>query len=982
MAKDIERNVKLRVSTNIESGTLTKMDEFVGRLDTIVSQYRDVNTNLTDILVRKTKPILTEWKKIETGLMEVTDAIKDVQRLSRTQLELSLKISDEDREIIKNLADLKKDVVVSVKTGKTHASGKQKETPKTPEQRKADSDAESAKVHKKYRGVGEPIVVESPPNTMEQITKAREALEFDNPFRFLAKGDPFIKKDQLAFLHRGEAVVPADLNDQFKNIKMYAKGSDRDTLGKMRRLSDAFGGYDWGAEEYLSKDISERVAKNMFGSTKPPRPKASTIDFGEQFFDVISNIDDHIFELVTDGIHISEDSLKDLAAATVSQTSEEVAKPGLLSRVVDFFKEFTTEKRGLLKYKTGKEKHPLTKLMMRQFDIPLKTVDHKAWQKKIEEGKATQEEYAKAVEESEDYTKDWIKGIRKWVTGALISIHVLKVWGQWSPTVEKTTSAFFRIIGYFFDVILRPLLPAFVFVINILAGAISTLNRVFYALEKIKFIGPAIVFTISLISAYLLSLLAFGSVNVFKIIGWLKRLIFYVPEVAATTGASVNDLAGSIENLGNKAEAANVKLNLGGESKGVEIEQLATGGRLTPGQTAIVGERGPELLTPSGSGFNVIPNGGFRMLAEGTTTLGTLTGGLLGVTSSGVTAAGELVSSTLQDTNVQNILGSIRMLAQGLGAVLAPLSGVIAIGGIMTAGFIGMIKATKKSGQSITSAIFSAASSIRTVLMTQLLFLTKLGVAGAAAVGGGLMLGALWDELMAAWEAVKALWGWLTTKWEELVTWFAGKLDDMVQFFAPVWNFLGELKNTILRWMGLEELIGREWDFLGWIKEKVMEYLGFPTKVETPGFGEDALFGGTGVGGRSGDQGGSPLTKLLAMVTARSFGNSLFGGGLFGAKALSKGGFISPEMEEYFTWQKSKYGQGWIQSYQTGGLVPETGPAYLHKGETVIPAGGGAGNNIYINNPTFVIHGRDDKELFDNFMKRMRIESNRTRGVI
>lgn len=54
-------------------------------------------------------------------------------------------------------------------------------------------------------------------------------------------------------------------------------------------------------------------------------------------------------------------------------------------------------------------------------------------------------------------------------------------------------------------------------------------------------------------------------------------------------------------------------------------DKLAAGGPLMPGQTAVVGEKGPELLVPAGRGFHVIPNpmfktmGGARFLAGGTT---------------------------------------------------------------------------------------------------------------------------------------------------------------------------------------------------------------------------------------------------------------------------------------------------------------------------------------------------------------------------
>ena len=54
------------------------------------------------------------------------------------------------------------------------------------------------------------------------------------------------------------------------------------------------------------------------------------------------------------------------------------------------------------------------------------------------------------------------------------------------------------------------------------------------------------------------------------------------------------------------------------------FKYLASGGPLMPGQTAVVGEEGPEMLVPAGSGFHVLNNkifraiGGMRFLKKGT----------------------------------------------------------------------------------------------------------------------------------------------------------------------------------------------------------------------------------------------------------------------------------------------------------------------------------------------------------------------------
>lgn len=80
-------------------------------------------------------------------------------------------------------------------------------------------------------------------------------------------------------------------------------------------------------------------------------------------------------------------------------------------------------------------------------------------------------------------------------------------------------------------------------------------------------------------------------------------------------------------------------------------------------------------------------------------------------------------------------------------------------------------------------------------------------------------------------------------------------------------------------------------------------------------------------------------------------------------------------------------GGGWnwdtascIPSFANGGVMPNTGLAYLHEGETVIPkSGGGSAGGITINNPTFVVSGRTERELFENFMRLMKTEGVRAR---
>jgi hypothetical protein len=70
-----------------------------------------------------------------------------------------------------------------------------------------------------------------------------------------------------------------------------------------------------------------------------------------------------------------------------------------------------------------------------------------------------------------------------------------------------------------------------------------------------------------------------------------------------------------------------------------------------------------------------------------------------------------------------------------------------------------------------------------------------------------------------------------------------------------------------------------------------------------------------------------------------------------------------------------------VPAMGTGGSITSNGLAFLHEGETVIPAAGvdrsNASGGVTINNPTFVISGRTERELFENFMRMMKSEGAR-----
>jgi hypothetical protein len=71
----------------------------------------------------------------------------------------------------------------------------------------------------------------------------------------------------------------------------------------------------------------------------------------------------------------------------------------------------------------------------------------------------------------------------------------------------------------------------------------------------------------------------------------------------------------------------------------------------------------------------------------------------------------------------------------------------------------------------------------------------------------------------------------------------------------------------------------------------------------------------------------------------------------------------------------------------SGGYVESGGMAFLHPGETVVPAkvnrngGMGGEGGVVINNPTFVVSGRDERAMFEEIMRLMKLESSRVRNI-
>lgn len=246
---------------------------------------------------------------------------------------------------------------------------------------------------------------------------------------------------------------------------------------------------------------------------------------------------------------------------------------------------------------------------------------------------------------------------RKAVTGALIDLHVLRIVGQSSAVVAASFDVLNKSLGYVIDVLLMPALPA-IFALSdalfALADFVEMVNERFYGLPAyIALIGGGALILINTVASLVGSLKVLtavalqaagalrahsiasgqktlgefggkGGVGVGSILGLGPLLDIVIPAViiALIAYGLVELLSPYVERyIGPYLDEWQEKIER--ESPGNRLtefhpEWLASGGPLKLGQTAIVGEAGPEMLLPAPGGFNVIPNDGIRLLQEGT----------------------------------------------------------------------------------------------------------------------------------------------------------------------------------------------------------------------------------------------------------------------------------------------------------------------------------------------------------------------------
>ena len=506
---------------------------------------------------------------------------------------------------------------------------------------------------------------------------------------------------------------------------------------------------------------------------------------------------------------------------------------------------------------------------------------------------------------------------RKTLTGVLIDLHILRILGQNSRVVNETFVKMGSVLGALLDVILIPMVQPMVSLMRAvaqLAGYITRMNPLLRTLLSTIFM-----FIVSLVAS--LTLIRTGK----GLIDWFRG--------------------------------------------GSKPKQRAAGGPLQPGQSAIVGEKGAEMLVPSaGGGFNVIPNNQLRFLQEGTTqdnSLGGLltgfTGSLLETTTGGVGDFGKFLGGVMGEKSTQNMLGMFGMIGATIGAVLAPMSGAIGAGaGVMAAGFAGLMRTVKKSAEGTQITIKSVGQSLRNMLGTATVILkgaligAVVGIAAAlgeeTGIGPGLEQGVeLWNDLVGLlyeyllqpflqWlgETAGIIFEWLAEKGPEFVGFLFKTLTDFITGGVEVLDWVAQLANAVFKFLGLDIEI-QPLEIWSAIKEKINEILSnLGTELgKMPGIIAAAIGGSVGL------TLGGPLGGQLGLGLAGIWSNLL--------------GFDFP-------------------SFQSGGVMPHDGLAYLHKDETVIPANAAPQVKIDIN-----IAGSVDNRTIDELTRRLKLELTRVR---
>jgi hypothetical protein len=563
-------------------------------------------------------------------------------------------------------------------------------------------------------------------------------------------------------------------------------------------------------------------------------------------------------------------------------------------------------------------------------------------EKNVEAAEKELSEKRSQTTQSTNIFKEW----RKTLTGVLIDLHWMRIVASQSKIVSSNMMMLGKALGFLLDSLLLPMLPSLIF----LTTLIIQVTQAFRQLPE-----------------------------------WLRMGVAALASFVLTLTFSVT--------------AISKLMDLVSWIKGGNIVKRASGGPLRAGQTALVGERGPELLVPSGSGFNVIPNGGFRALAEGTgfgvtawtpptttftggaiaggeeTTgggisdiLSGLGGGLIGLAGGAATGMAGAMAGAMQNKTVQDIVGSLRIMGAVLGAALAPIAGIAALGGILVGGIAGLIKVNKGGFAGVIDTIVNAGQSIRNILT---MLLVQMGVkkategTGIVPAPAGILTWLKWLGLAAA--AVFGIYLVFTGVWEILKHLYEELQKVYDAYLKPVVDYLAKIYTTYIA-----PFLETSYDFLGELKEKILTWLGIKDVV---------------------DVGFSLIDFVVETVT--SFVANIFMEAWNKIKEVIGGLFKAPKSMEDFANLISlimplsqlpptvKYALGigtgkllGLPYADTGGFVAKTGAAVIHKGETIVPANSNQNPvNVYI-----TVQGNMDSKATDEIIRKLKVELSRVRG--
>ena len=302
-------------------------------------------------------------------------------------------------------------------------------------------------------------------------------------------------------------------------------------------------------------------------------------------------------------------------------------------------------------------------------------------------------------------------------------------------------------------------------------------------------------------------------------------------------------------------------------------------------------------------------------------------------------------------------------------ALFDAITKLVAVGGplMLLIGALGKVVAIIGTAGAAGGTIIGAFSSM----------LPFLGPAGliAAGVAAVVLVWENWDSIKGwvngAWEAVKnfATEGWTNIKsfasntWDTISNWATNTYSSIKSWSSSAVQSINEFSES--SWDKIKSWSSKTWDnYVSWTERVGKRFMDFAK--QGGGFGEDfwekyndaSLSGGKKV-------------QLLFQELVTSFGKIIISGAkdayqwgadLFNSLWEGMKGIwnaiwnwlsnVGQSISNFFTnlvnriktsvsnlWGKGKEVEATVPSYQTGGIVPQTGLAYLHQGETVLPKG-------------------------------------------